>query len=110
MNTGAPGQKSKLVESFLLLLLSLFRLPLCPPSSRPGRCKKKNLCQVALPGEAGSGAGLRGGGGGAAAAGPVPPPWKDQIFPSQENTDVKTKGNTIRPFIRPAGSGKCPRL
>lgn len=81
MNTGAPGQKSKLVESFLLLLLSLFRLPLCPPSSRPGRCKKKNLCQVALPGEAGSGAGLRGGGGGGQRLQvPSPPHGRTKFF------------------------------
>lgn len=79
MNTSAPGQKSKLVESFLLL--SLFRLLPLPPwkSVWPGRCKR--LRQVALPCGCGCGAipvrpvGVR------------PPPH----FPSQEDTCVKPK-------------------
>lgn len=129
MNTGAPGQKSKLVESFLLLSPLPFRLPLLRPSVWPGRCKY--LWQVALPCEAGCGAGLRerrrrrperrerghrpGTPPGtdrhplAPPAAPQPP-RRDQLFPSRENTYVKNKGKIICPFMQLHCARNYPRL
>lgn len=135
MNTGAPGQKSKLVESFLLL--SLFRLPLRPPSAWPGRCKP--LRQVALPCEADSAAGLRGQrwperpeaaghppvtpghawspsvtpGHPRTPAGtdgrqPRTPRRRHQTFPCRDNTSVKPEGNPGRPSLRPLRARSCP--
>lgn len=116
MNTGAPGQKSKLVESFLLL--SLFRLPLRPPFSLA-----RALRQVALPCEAGSAAGLRGQRWPErreAACRPRAPPGtpgqprtlrrSHQTFPPRHNTRVKPEGNAARPSPHPVRARSCPRL
>lgn len=116
MNTGAPGQKSKLVESFLLL--SLFRLPLRPPFSLA-----RALRQVALPCEAGSAAGLRGQRWPErreAACRPRAPPGtpgqprtlrrSHQTFPPRHNTRVKPEGNAARPSPHPVRARSRPRL
>ena len=103
MNAGTPGQKSKLVESFLLLLslLSPSTSPSASPAQGVARICVRLRCRAgraAVRGRGGARSGGRGGEG-------------DRRFPSGENTYVKTKGNTTtRPFTQPACAGKCPRL
>lgn len=117
MNTGAPGQKSKLVESFLLL--SLFRLPLRPPSAWPGRCKPRG--QVALPSSAGS-CGDSGGRSVLVSPGqswsswsvpnppdtdgrqPRTPRRRHQTFLSRDNAGVNPEDAAARPSPPPAGT------
>lgn len=106
MNTGAPGQKSKLVESFLLL--SLFRLPLRPPSAWPAnRCVR--LCSRARRAEP-RGCGDSGGTPGHPRAPTAPhPPTETRNFsiPGQ-SLCVKPEGSSARPCFHPVLARSCP--
>lgn len=106
MNTGAPGQKSKLVESFLLL--SLFRLPLRPPSAWPAnRCVR--LCSRARRAEP-RGCGDSGGTPGHPRAPTAPhPPTETRNFsiPGQ-SLCMKPEGSSALPCFHPVLARSCP--